>query len=50
LKLSNGKNINLILIDTAGWERAKSISFTAAKNSHGIIMYNITNKNLLKMF
>ena len=37
LKLSNGKNINLILIDTAGWERAKSISFTAEKNSHGIV-------------
>ena len=43
--LNNGKEIKLILWDTAGHERFRSISIKAIKAVHGvIIVYDVTRK------
>ena len=45
IKLPDGEEINLLLYDTAGQERYKSISFNLIKNADGVLlMYDITKR------
>ena len=46
IKLPDGEEIKLVLYDTAGQEKYKSISFNLIKNADGILlMYDITNRD-----
>lgn len=45
ITLPNSKTYNIVLYDTCGQERFKSISFNFIKNADGVLlMYDITNK------
>ena len=45
LKLNNGSDIKLILWDTAGGERYRSIALSVIKSSHGgIIVFDVTSR------
>ena len=49
ISLNNGKEVKLILIDTAGQERFRSIAMNTARSVHGIIIvFDITSIDSFK--
>ena len=49
ITLKNGKNIKLILLDTAGQERFRSLAYSTLRTVHGIIVvFDLTNRDSFK--
>ena len=48
--LSNGKKYKIMILDTAGQERFRSISMTSIRSCNGfILMYDITNRETFRL-